>query len=565
MTSAKIANGAVEGTNIANNAVNSAQIAAGAIRGYDSVNNAGREIAGSTVTANELADDAVEPLKIKDGAVTAAKFASGALITSAMIVNGTIQAEDLKNDAVTSDKILNDAVTTDKILNDAVTSGKILNGAVTPGKLAENAVVATNIANGAVTHDKLAAGTTPAVENDNIVDSTIAGTKIASNTITASNIAGSTITAAEIAAGTITNNEIANSTIANAKLANSSIKIGSSTISLGTTGETDIAGLTSLVVDSISVNGNTIVTNDNTAALVLETLNSKNISLAPNGDGTVAVPSNYNTRTGFGDDSLTNKKYVDAVAAGLSIKDAVKVASIQNFAADYVNGNNGVGATLTASAAGALTGIDGQAVSVGDRILVKDQTLKVQNGIYTVTSLGGTSSNFQFTRAVDADESTQLSGGSFVFVELGTANSDAGFVSTHDGNPTMGQTEITFTQFSGAGSIIAGDAMGKSGNTLNVKFDGVTIEQNADALRVKDGAIDNDKVKAATISGSFGSSSYTTTGISQSKLAMKAAVAVKSSATGITESDLGIAHFDANQFSVTAGFATVSALDGGSY
>ena len=82
---------------------------------------------------------------------------------------------------------------------------------------------------------------------------------------------------------------------------------------------------------------------------------------------------------------------------------------------------------------------------------------------------------------------------------------------------------------------------------------------------MKDGAIDNDKVKAATISGSFGSSGYTTSGILQSKLAMNAAVATKSTATGITESDLGIAHFDANQFTVTAGFATVSALDGGTY
>ena len=51
----------------------------------------------------------------------------------------------------------------------------------------------------------------------------------------------------------------------------------------------------------------------------------------------------------------------------------------------------------------------------------------------------------------------QLTGGTFVFVEQGTTNGDAGFVFTHNGTPTIGTTALTVTQFSGAGSITAGD------------------------------------------------------------------------------------------------------------
>jgi hypothetical protein len=73
----------------------------------------------------------------------------------------------------------------------------------------------------------------------------------------------------------------------------------------------------------------------------------------------------------------------------------------------------------------------------------------------------------------------------YVFVETGTANSDTGFVLTTDGSITVGSTSLSFTQFSGAGQIVAGDAMSKSGNTLNVNDDNITLEVNSDALRLK--------------------------------------------------------------------------------
>jgi len=65
------------------------------------------------------------------------------------------------------------------------------------------------------------------------------------------------------------------------------------------------------------------------------------------------------------------------------------------------------------------------------------------------------------TRGPDADTAAELTGGTFFFVEEGTANADNGYVATHNGTPTLGTTNITFSQFSGAGQISAGDALTK--------------------------------------------------------------------------------------------------------
>jgi hypothetical protein len=145
--------------------------------------------------------------------------------------------------------------------------------------------------------------------------------------------------------------------------------------------------------------------------------------------------------------------------------------------------DNGAG-TLTADANGALS-VDGVTVSVNDRILVKDQSSAVQNGIYKVTATGGASAAFVLTRSPDADTAAELTGGTFFFVEQGTANADNGYVATHNGTPTFGTTNITFAQFSGAGQISAGDALTKTGNQLDVAVDDSSIEVSSDALQVK--------------------------------------------------------------------------------
>ena len=204
--------------------------------------------------------------------------------------------------------------------------------------------------------------------------------------------------------------------------------------------------------------------------------------LDPKGSGVVDVNSSRisNLTDPTQDQDAATKSYVDNVVNGLDVKESVQVATTANLASTY---NNGAG-TLTASSNGALS-IDGVTVSTNDRVLVKNQTDTKQNGIYVVTATGDGSNPFVLTRAGDADAASEITGGTFTFVEEGTANSENGFVFTHDGTPTLGTTAITVTQFSGAGQITAGDALTKSGNTLNVAVDDSTIEVSSDALQIK--------------------------------------------------------------------------------
>jgi hypothetical protein len=248
-----------------------------------------------------------------------------------------------------------------------------------------------------------------------------------------------------VTALSIDTGQLADDAVTNAKIANPTTTLGSSTLTLGAT-TTDISGLTSLVIDDITINGQSITT----------TADNKDIALSPHGSGTVTVPSGYKDRAGFTSDSLATKEYVDATSQGLDVKNSVVAATTTNLSATYNNGTSGVGATLTYGSA--VVTLDGVTLTDGDRILVKDQTNAFENGIYVRTS------STVWTRTVDADTASDLTGGAFVFVEQGTANADNGYVFTHEGTPTLGSTSLTVGQFSGAGQITAGAALSKTGN-----------------------------------------------------------------------------------------------------
>ena len=372
-----------------------------------------------------------------------------------------------------------------------------------------------------------------------------------------------------VTATALTNSNLSGSAgITNANLANPTLTLGSSTLTLGATTQ-DIAGLTSLVIDDITINGQTMST----------TASNKNINLSPHGTGTVIVPSGYEDRSGFTTNSLANKAYVDQVAQGLDAKPSTRVATTANLAVSYSNGTAGVGATLTASSNGALS-IDGVSPTTNDRILVKDQSTAAQNGIYIVTTVGDGSNPFVLTRATPEDQPAELSGGSFVFVEEGTANGDNGYVFTHTGAPTFGTTALDVTQFSGAGQITAGAALTKSGNQMDVAVDSSSIEVNADALRVKALGITNSMLAGSIDGAKIENFTFTDEGSTQgavqigNPMEFLAGEGLNTTASGnsltiagelASNSNIGVAKFHSDNFQVASGDVTITTVDGGSF
>ena len=223
------------------------------------------------------------------------------------------------------------------------------------------------------------------------------------------------------------------------------------------TAATDITG--DLDVDNININANTISS----------TNTNGDITLSPNGTGTVKVPSGYDDRSGQNSLTLVTKGYVDAVKQALDIKASVHVASTANV-------------SLSGGSSGLEAGdaIDGVTLVAGDRVLLKNQTDASQNGIYVAVASGGTPA-----RSDDANASVDVTSGMFVWVEEGTANADQGYVLTTNNVITLNTTNLTFTQFSGAGQITAGNGLTKSGNTINVVPDNVTLSVTADEIKLK--------------------------------------------------------------------------------
>lgn len=157
---------------------------------------------------------------------------------------------------------------------------------------------------------------------------------------------------------------------------------------------------------------------------------------------------------------VVNKAYADALVQGLDIKQSVRALATTNVA----------------SLSGPQT-IDTVSLVAGDRVLLTNQTTSTQDGIYVVAAGA-------WTRASDYAIGAAVAG-SFMFVEEGT-NADTGWVCTNNkGSDVVGTDNLSFTQFSGAGSITAGFGLTKTGNTIDFVAGDNSLDVQPDSVAVK--------------------------------------------------------------------------------
>ena len=246
-----------------------------------------------------------------------------------------------------------------------------------------------------------------------------------------------------------------------------------------------------------------------------------------------ALAMNSQKITGLADPTnsqdAATKNYVDSVAQGLDAKVSVRAATTTNI-------------TLS----GTQT-IDGVALATNDRVLVKDQTTTNENGIYVVASGA-------WSRASDTDTWVELVN-AFTFVEEGSTNADTGWVCTVNAGGTIGVTAVSFTQFSSAGSYVAGSGLTLTGNTFDIGGTANRISVAADSIDI-----------ASTY---VGQTSITTLGTITTGTWSGTAIGVTRGGTGLTAAVNGLLKGDGTSYSVaTAGtdyLAPSSTIDGGTF
>ena len=156
--------------------------------------------------------------------------------------------------------------------------------------------------------------------------------------------------------------------------------------------------------------------------------------------------------TPVGDTDIANKGYVDSVAQGLD----VKASCVYSTTADITLSG------LAVQAGGDWT----SSLTAGDRILVKNQASSQFNGIYVASSTA-------WARSADMNTWAEVPS-AFTFIESGTTLADTGWVSTANQGGTINVTPMPWSQFSGAGSYLAGTGLTLTGNTFSITNTAVT-------------------------------------------------------------------------------------------
>jgi len=197
---------------------------------------------------------------------------------------------------------------------------------------------------------------------------------------------------------------------------------------VGMSGDLHIGGELHIPSSTFKISGSTISTT------------SGNITLSPAGE----LLASADPVSALG---IVTKRYADSIAAGLDVKTSchVKASSLPGFTS-----NSGV---LTATSNAALPNIDGYTLLLLERVLYDTGTANANNGIYEVTSLGDNGTPWVLSRTADANQNNEVTSGMFTFITNGTNFANTGWILVTTGNIVLNTTPLTFSQFSGAGTI----------------------------------------------------------------------------------------------------------------
>lgn len=464
------------------------------------------KIVDGAITSAKIADGAIVTIDIADNAVTTPKIAD-INITTAKIADLNVTTEKINDLAVTNGKLNDGAVTTAKLADSTstttgVTTTKIADSAITTAKIADGAIVNADVnASAAIAYSKL--NLTGAVLNADLAGSIQVGkldtTSVRLNTIgtPTANVSMTTSATAykitDLATPTVSTDASTKGYVdsnfqpLSTKLTNIAALAASGFISFNNS--TSAVNPRTITGDSGSIitftNGDGVSGNP-TLTFASQTANT--ILAAPVGGGvptfravtasqvgalastsTLATIASTNASTGAitassqqitnlanptATTDAANKAYVDSAVSGLNNKkDAVDVAT--RIADSYTY-------TISGNAVTQISGttIDGQTVTTGQRILIKDapaatgtgsaNSSQPANGIYVA---GTVAANIPVSRATDMDATSEVALAS-TFVKTGTTNAGTSWsVGTFTGGALNGSTaadQIKWVQNSGS-------------------------------------------------------------------------------------------------------------------
>ena len=246
----------------------------------------------------------------------------------------------------------------------------------------------------------------------------------------------------------------------------------SGTISIANTGVSAATYGTSASVPVIAVNAQGQITSATNTTINAVTLTTGSITTAP-----------------VNASDLVNKSYVDAAISNVNYHAACNWATTADLGTvTYNNGSSGVGATITKTSPFATLAVDGGSPTVGQRILVKNETSGQYNGIYTVTNVGSGATGWVLTRATDYDQSgvgqNEVAPGDTMFILSGTANANTQWTQSTDLPITIGTTPLVFVQTGGATSYLAGTGLTLTGTTFSITNTAITAGSYGSASSV---------------------------------------------------------------------------------